>query len=224
MVQYRKEYALKQIDRFFLHIRSFMENSEIHGVGNFMFSNRLLYGKVIDIRINNHISWGPGCHTNKSNPSVFLITTQLGNTIWNIKTYIGKKLGVDPVLIKLEKIYLVSKDIKDSENAKTLHELDVRDGDKFKITTKMVSTMLDHMNFMFSDKTLTPEADRMFTEVFNTFVNEDGVMVPATACKFLQYCCNQQTEETDPRIINLFKAYSEGEKQIITCEGFKKFY
>lgn len=36
LYKFRKEYAIKQIDRFFLNIRSYMENSESHGLGQIL--------------------------------------------------------------------------------------------------------------------------------------------------------------------------------------------
>lgn len=224
LFQYRKEYAMKQIERFFLHIRSFMDNSEAQGIGQILVSNALFSGEAITIIVNNKISWGPGCYNNKANPKKFVFCVNPGFTIWNIKQYLADKLNVDAILIKMEKIGISSKEFKDSENSKTLAELGIQNNDKFSIATKMASSLLDHMNLLFSDQTLTPEADRLFTEVFEMFTNEEGYMTRKTCTEFLQYCTNQVTDINDTRIKRLFDGYDTDKDDLVTCSDFKEFY
>jgi hypothetical protein len=149
---------------------------------------------------------------------------QTNVALWTLKEYLAEKLLIDPLVIKLEKLGIHSREFKDSDNGKTLQELEIQDGDKFSISAKMAMTLLDHLNLTFSDHKLTPEADRLFTEVFSTFTNEAGVMTRQTCTEFLKFCTNQNTDENDPRVKRLFDNYDKGNKNLITSEEFKLFY
>ena len=117
LCRFRKEYAIKQIERFFLNIRSYMENSEGHGIGQILLQQNLFdENNRIKITIHNKISYGKGCHNQASNPKKFKLEIYKNNTIWRLKEIVGEKLDLDPILIKLEKIGMSSIEFKDSEN------------------------------------------------------------------------------------------------------------
>jgi hypothetical protein len=65
MINYKKEYMVKQIERFLLHIRSFIENSERHGIDHIMVFKSMAYFTPVTLVVNNKISWGLGCYNNK---------------------------------------------------------------------------------------------------------------------------------------------------------------
>lgn len=223
LIRYRKEYALKQIERFFLHIRSFMENSERDGIDNFLLLGSLSSQDTIVITINNKIAYGKGCYSNKTNPRKFQLNILHRTTLWSIKQYCADKLGVDPVLLKFERIGFSSKEFKESDNSKTLYELGINSGEKFSITQKLQSALIDRLNIMFSDNTLTPEADRMFNEIFTVFTNEEGKMTKKTCMEFLKFCTSHVTDENDSRIGRLF-SYDKNKDELLEAEEFKEFY
>lgn len=80
-----------------------MENSESHGVGEIITHNALFSSEMIEITVINKISYGQGCYNKKGNPKKFKLTIKTNTTIWKIKEVVGKKIGLDPILIKLEK-------------------------------------------------------------------------------------------------------------------------
>ena len=225
LCRFRKEYAIKQIERFFLNIRSYMENSESHGIGQILLQQNLFdENNRINITIHNKISYGKGCHNQASNPKKFKLEINRNSTIWRLKEIIGEKLDLDPVLIKLEKIGMSSAEYKDSENSKSLKEMRIADGDKFSFTAKIKSNLILKLNLVYSDKQLTPEAERLFEEVFYQFVNEDGYMTRQTCINFLQRCTSQLTSVDDPRITRLFENYDKDKDERVSVEDFKDFY
>jgi hypothetical protein len=117
-----------------------------------------------------------------------------------------------------------TKEFKASENSKTLEEMEIKDKDKFSITAIMASSLILKLNLVFSDKTLTPEADRLFAEVFKKYIEEDGFMSKRTCTKFLQSCTSQHTDENDIRIKRLFEAYDKDLDGKISAQEFKDFY
>ena len=145
-------------------------------------------------------------------------------TLWNLKQYIADKLGIDYLLLKVERIGLNSMEFKDSSNSRTLLDLGVINDDKFTVTTKMANTLLDHLSLIFSDNTLTPEADKMFSEVFAMYADKDGFMNDEAAASFLKLCTNQNTDKSDPRVKRLFDNFNKKKDGLLTCEEFKDFY
>lgn len=224
LAQFRKEYAIKQIQRFFFNIRSFMENSETHGIGDILTQSSLNFDEKLTIVVNNRISYGQGCYNKKGNPKKFRLRVAASFTVWRLKEIVGAKLGLDPILVKLEKVGISTKEFKDSENSKRLSEMKIANGDKLNVTAKMSSSLIIKMNLLFSDQTLTPEAEQLFTEVFLNFTNEDGYMTRKTCTLFLRSCTSQMTDENDARIKRLFDNYDKDKDDLITLQDFKDFY
>ena len=88
----------------------------------------------------------------------------------------------------------------------------------------MSSSMIIKLNLIFSDQTLTPEAENLFNEVFYKFANEDGFMTRKIWAVFLQSWTSQMTDENDQRIKRLFDNYDRDNDNLITVEDFKDFY
>ena len=216
-LEYQKEFAIKQIERNCLHIKSFMENSEMHGLDNFLQFNTLVVSgeQNISITVFNKISWGQGCYNKKINAKRFKFKILSSTTLWTLKKYLAEKLVLDPLLLKIERIGLHAKEFKDSENWQTLHDLGITNEEKFSITTKLANTLIDHLNLLFSDQTLTPEADKMFTQVFNTFMNADGLMDHEGCTGFLKLCTGQSSSLDDPRVKRLFNGYDKDEDGLL---------
>ena len=178
----------------------------------------------ISILVHNKISWGVGCGTKKGNPKKFKFEVPYSMTVWNLKNYIADKLRVDSLLLKVEKLGLTSRVFTESENSRSLYQLGIKNDDKFSISTKMSNSLLDHLSLMFSDSTLTPECDKMLSEVFQIHMNHDGFMDTQSAASFLKLCTNQNTEIDDPRVKRLFDNFNEKKDGKLTCEEFKNFY
>ena len=177
-IKLQKEFAAKQIERNFLHLKSFMENSEFHGLDDFLQFNSLNSSdnRKVSFLIFNKISWGQGSHSRPNNAKRYKFEAPLSMTLWTLKYYLATKLDVDPQLLKIEKLGLHSREFKASENWQTLKDLGFDNEDKYSITTKMANTLLDQLNLRFSDDVLTPEAEKMLEEVFAIYTNEDGQM------------------------------------------------
>lgn len=60
LILYKKEHMVKQIERFLLHIRSFIENSERHGIDHILVFKAMTYFSPMTLVVSNKISWGPG--------------------------------------------------------------------------------------------------------------------------------------------------------------------
>lgn len=163
---FKREFTLKQIDHICLLIRSFMENSELHGIGDILTPLTIINDEKITITVKNKISYGQGCYNKKNNPKIFKLNVTCGFTLWKLKEIIASKLELDPILLKVEKAGAGNKLFKDSDNNKRVVEIGIGNGDILNISSKMSSSMIVKLNLIFSDQTLTPEADSLFESIF----------------------------------------------------------
>lgn len=177
LYQFKREFTLKQIEYICLLIRSFMENSELNGIGDILTPMTIINDEKLTVIVKNKISYGQGCFNKKKNPKIFKLNVTWSFTLWKLKEIVAKKLGVDPILIKVEKAGAVNKHFKDSDNSKRVVEVGITNGDILNISSKMASSSIVKLNLMFSDQTLTPEADALFEDVFYKFSDEGKVII-----------------------------------------------
>jgi len=109
----------------------------------------------------------------KKVPKKIMLSLYSNTSTWEMKQIIGKYIECAPDNMKAT---LDGKDIKESENGKSLSELKIKGKAIISITQKSYDDIPKAP--LMDDKNFTPKGEQVFREIFSRF-STNGLMNPA---------------------------------------------
>ena len=121
-------------------MKNFIDSTEIEGIGNLKLHKSMATPELYHIKIKNNIRIGLGSLNKIENPKNLELLISSQSSLWEIKKIISDKIGIDPLMIKLEKDCTPSVKYNDKQNAWSLQELNILNNDGLVINSKTSSS------------------------------------------------------------------------------------
>lgn len=206
----------QQITNVLEALTSHMSRSEVRGTGGLKPQRALLKGELLTaITVQQSISF------QNLLPKKIKIALYSNNTVWDLKCMIAKLTLVTPEYVKIVR-YSGSQEIEDTDNGKTLGELEFKNSESLIASKKKLTTMPD-APLTTPEGGLTIQAENIFHCWFDTF-SKEGFMTPENCVDFIKSCTADNCKVTDSRIQNLFNNYDRDRDGRVTQDEFTEFY
>jgi hypothetical protein len=211
-----EEIKSKQIISILRIFDEFLAQSERKGTTGLKQQRSLLKGELLNkIQISNSVSY------NKNIGRKIELSLYSNSTIYDIKRIIGAINKVPAEYVRLIR-HSTTSDIKDIDNGKTLAELNFKPNESL-IASKQNMGNIPKAPLTNPDKSLTPEAEGIFGEWFDSF-SHDGLMTPEDCVDFIRSCTDDKCKTTDGRVRNLFQNHDHDNDGKVDKAGFVEFY
>lgn len=199
-------------------LKSFMEECEKKGTGGLKSHSALLKGDVHNFIILNQVTYYP---QSPDIPKRIELKVYSNTTFWELRCIIGKKIKC---LSDQFKIYrsLFQREIKDSDNGKTLSDLRIRINETFSVYRRV--TNIPKANLITSDNQLTAKAKSIFSSWFKKYADKGEKMSPEGCSAFTNSCTGDPCKSTDKRIQEFFTSHDDDRDGLLTEENFLEFY
>ena len=195
----------------------FLSQSEKKGTTGLKQQRSLLKGELLDkISINNSVSY------NKLIGRRIEVSMYSNATVYDIKRVIGAINKVPAEYVRLIRGASTTNEIKDIDNGKTLADLSFKPNESLTATKQNMGNV-PKAPLMNPDKTLTPEAQKIFGEWFDTF-SHDGLMTPEDCAEFIRSCTDDKCKTDDGRVKNLFRDHDHDNDGKVEKSEFVEFY
>lgn len=190
-----------------------IEESEKRGTAGIKSHAALLKSKILNIKVSSTIP----------NTDDFAIRVYGNITIWELKEMISNRLKycIDFIKFTIDK----STDLKNSENGKTVLELNFEDGFEIKVSPNGIDKLIPQADLHFNGQP-NPEIVKVFNEWFDKYSNEDSKMTKELCAKFVSLVTNTREEikEDDYRINSLFMMHDKNKDDMLERDEFIGFY
>ena len=195
----------------------FLSQSERKGTTGLKQQRSLLKGELLDkISINNSVSY------NKLIGRKIEVSMFSNATIYDIKRVIGAINKVPAEYVRLIRGASTTNEIKDIDNGKTLADLSFKPNESLTAIKQNMGNV-PKAPLLNPDKTLTPEAQIIFGEWFDTF-SHDGLMTPEDCAEFIRSCTDDKCKIDDGRVKNLFRDHDHDNDGKVEKIEFVEFY
>jgi ubiquitin carboxyl-terminal hydrolase 34 len=199
-------------------LRNFMEECEKQGTAGLKPHGAMLKGDLHNIIVLNQVSYYP----NKPEiPKKLEFKLHSNTTFWELRSLVGKKVKLLPDEFRLTRSF-PHKDIKDSENGKTLNDLRIRPTETLVVYKK--SSNIPRANLLDSEQTLLTQPKAIFTSMFYKFADSEGRMSAEGCAAFTNSCTGDQCKASDRRIQDFFTNYDDDNDGYLTLDNFLEFY
>ena len=139
-----------------------------------------------------------------------------------MKTLISQKLHVTPQELVLQPSSITYRNLKESDNGRTLAELEITSNENF-IATKRSQAHIPRAPFLFRDGELTPETKRIFHRWFDAFSVDDR-MTREQCAAFVTSCTDDHCTTHDKRVNEFFDRYDREGRGFVTRDDFIALY
>jgi len=191
-----------------------IDESERKGTGNIKSHSALLKGPMLSFNVINNAT------TSKNVPKKMDIEAYSNTTIWQLKKELGKYIESSPECIKIS---IGTKELKDTDNGKTIGELMQKRSSTLTLDKKNMDD-IPKAPLVTEDNKLTPKAKVAFTEIFNKFA-KDGKMNNEGAAQFIQNTTGEPSVAAcDTRVKMLFANFDTDKDGFLDADGFCEFY
>jgi len=123
----------------------------------------------------------------------------------------------------LRRTNLLSREITDSENGKTIHEITFRANETL-LATKRPIAPIAKANLVDSEGKVVQRLMHIFKSWFHMFADATGRMSPEGCANFIDSCTHDFCKATDDRVKDLFKEFDDDSDGFLTEDNFLKFY
>jgi len=217
-LDFLNEGTTEQQKRALSLLKTFMEECEKQGTGGLRSHSALLKGDVHNVNVINHITYHP---YNSDIPKKLEFKVYSNTTIWELRCMIGKKVKCLSDQFRILRTFS-QKEIKDSDNGKTLSEIRMRANESLTVYRRYVN--LPRAPLLTADNELTPTTLRIFTSWFYKFADKGELMTPEGCAAFTNSCTGDQCKATDKRIQDFFTAHDTDKDGYLTLRNFLDFY
>jgi hypothetical protein len=199
-------------------LKSLVHVTETKGTGGVLAHGALLGGEPLaPLRVKNRAGVG----------GELVAQVHSNNSLWDLRKQLAQALDLAPRHLRLT---LGPKqdgpELKDIDNGKSIAALGLKGGELLTAAKRAVPEEKIASAPLLADGELTPRAAEVFGSWYARFC-EDGVegnFTPSSCSRFIQACCGDLPNLTDPRITNLFKAWdSDGDNKLSRAD-FLNFY
>ena len=160
-------------------IRSLLDESEKHGIGNLKSHTGLVKGELLSFSVANEITSGSDV------PKKVDLKLYSNTTVYELRLEISKQIKVTWDQIKLLRSN-AQKEIKDNENGKTIGDIRIRNGESI-TASRRPTPSIPQTPLVNSEGVLHPLARKVFIDWFERF-SENGKMAPDHCAAFINSC------------------------------------
>jgi ubiquitin carboxyl-terminal hydrolase 34 len=143
------------------------------------------------------------------------------STVYELRKEVGKQFKVTWDQVKLTR-NLSNKEIKDSENGRTLGDIRIRNGETL-VASKRPTPPIPQASFVLEDDSVNPLARKIFVDWF-TFFSKDGKMNPKNCADFIHSCTGDYCKADDRRVKEVFATYDKDHDGFLSLDDFLEFY
>ena len=192
-----------------------MDESEKKGVGSLMSHSALVKGELLTFTVTNDITSGGGV------PKKIELRVYSNITVFELRVEIAKQAKTSWDQVKLLR-YMSQKEIKDTENGKTIGDLRIKNGETL-TAAKGPTPPIPQANLLMADGSLNPAARKIFVEWFEIF-SENGKMSPDNCAAFINSCTSDGCSGEDKRVKGVFANHDSDRDGFMSQEDFVDFY
>ena len=195
-------------------MRDMIDESEKYGTGGLKSHRALLKGEPIEVTVRNNLTTG------KAIPKKMEVNVNSNVTIWELKTEIGKYIESSPECMKLS---IALKEVKDTDNGKTIGELILKRRGIITVTKKNMDDV-KKVPLVNEESQLTAGGRNAFGAIFNKFAT-NGKMTREEGAAFIMGTTGEKgVTADDGRITMLFNTEYKDSNGLLLEEGFCEFY
>jgi len=215
---YLKKGTVTEKKRALSLMKSFMEECEKKGTAGLKSHSALLKGDIHNLVILNQVSYYP---QSADIPRRIELKVYSNTTFWELRCIIGKKIKCMSDQFKIYRS-LLQKEIKDSDNGKTLSDLRIRVNETFSVYRRI--TNIPKAALTTADNQLTEKARKIFSQWFHKYADKGDKMSPEGCSAFTNSCTGDPCKATDKRIQEFFTSHDDDRDGLLTEENFLEFY
>ena len=191
-----------------------LDESEKAGVGDLKSHSGLIKGELLTFIMTNDVSWGLEI------PKKIEMRMHSNMTIFELRGQAAHYFKVTWDQIKLTRSQ--QREIKDSDNGKTLSDLRIRNGENL-TASKRYTRPIEQANLVDSDGSLNPLVKKIFIDWFKEF-SEDSKMNSEQCAAFINSCTNDGCKADDKRVKDVFSNNDHDRDGFLSLNDFLEFY